>query len=167
MLIEDYPWEKDKKIFIDIVVVEKDDYIPIEIKFKTISQSFQYNVFGSNTMVGLGNQIAQNEGKYSFWKDVKRVESIQEKFNLRYPGIVLFITNDDSYKKERSGNFQYGPFSIHDGREVKSGHLNWNEAARNISPNRANKFPGFTLSKDYKIKWKKMENITDHHYILL
>lgn len=162
--IKDYPWENDKKIFIDIVVRKENDYIPIEIKFRTSNQTFEYNVFGSNKQVELGEQIAQNEGMYYFWKDVKRVELFESEFNLKYSGIVLFITNDKKYLQKPRPTSKYAPFSTENDKVIeKNSILNWNG---NISPKRASKFPGFILCKNYKIEWKSM-NIEDHHYILL
>ena len=81
-LVHNYPWNNDKKISVDIVVRINNDYIPIEIKYKTKRQIFPHHVFGTQTNVELAEQGAQNEGCYSFWKDIKRIEIFQEKFKL-------------------------------------------------------------------------------------
>jgi hypothetical protein len=160
-VIESYPWATEK-IFIDIVVRKEKDYIPIEIKFKTKSQEFQQNVFGSQFSVELGEQKAHNVGRYSFWKDIKRIELIQDKFALSNPGVVLFITNDKKYIEKPKKKNKDALFLIHEDREITEGSsLDWE-----VSENRARKFPGFTLSKRYTINWKSMK-INNHHYLLL
>lgn len=166
-LIPNYPWDNDKKISIDIVARIANDYIPIEIKYKTKRQTFPHQVFGSNINVELANQSAQNEGCYSFWKDIKRIEILKDTFNLNNSGVVLFITNDPSYLQQPRANVQYGPFSIHEGREVIEGEiLNWDSTRKAIKPDRAAKFPRLSMSNDYKINWQKL-NIENHKYILV
>jgi hypothetical protein len=166
-LIPNYPWNNDKKISVDIVVRVDNDYIPLEIKYKTKRQIFPHHVFGSHTYVELAEQGAQNEGCYSFWKDIKRIEILQEIFNLNNSGIVLLITNDLSYLRQPRADVQYGPFSIHQGRQVVQGSfLNWDATRKAIKPDRAEKFPGFTISNDYTINWQDL-NIENHKYLLI
>ena len=166
-LVPNYPWNNDKKIAIDIVVRVENNYIPIEIKYKTKRQIFPHHVFGSQANVELSEQGAQNEGCYSFWKDVKRIELLHETFNLNYEGLVLFITNDPSYLNPPRPDVQYGPFSIHNERQVAQGtFLNWDGTKKAIKVDRAEKFPGFTISRDYTINWQKL-NILNHKYILI
>lgn len=156
-LIFNYPWNNDKKISVDIVVRVDNDYIPIEIKYKTKRQIFPHYVFGSQTNVELAEQKAKNEGCYSFWKDIKRIEIFQEIFNLNNSGLVLFITNDLSYFRQPRAAVQYGPFSIHQGRQVNRGaFLNWDDSRKAIKSARAEKFPGFKLSNDYTINWQDL-----------
>ncbi len=166
-LIPDYPWVNDKKISIDIVIQQKSNYIPIEIKYKTRKQTFPHQVFGSETNVSLLNQGAQNEGCYSFWKDLRRLEIIKETFKLKQSGIVLFITNDQSYLNEPRQNVQYGPFSIHQGRKVSNSKvLKWDATLREIKISRAQKFPELKMSNDYAIDWNDLK-IINHKYLLV
>jgi hypothetical protein len=166
-LIPNYPWNNDKKISVDIVIRIDNDFIPIEIKYKTKRQVFPHHVFGSQTNVELAKQGAQNEGCYSFWKDIKRIEIFKETFNLINSGLVLFITNDLSYLNQPRADVQYGPFSIHQGRQVVQGSfLNWDATIKPIRPERAEKFPGLTMSNSYTINWQDL-NIENHKYILI
>jgi hypothetical protein len=166
-LIHNYPWNNDKKISVDIVVRIDNDYIPIEIKYKTKRQIFPHHVFGTQTNVELAEQGAQNEGCYSFWKDIKRIEIFQETFNLNNSGLVLFITNDLSYLRQPRAEVQYGPFSIHQGRQVVQDYfLNWDATRKAIKADRAEKFPGFTIANEYTINWQDL-NIENHKYILV
>lgn len=166
-LLPNYPWNNDKRLSIDIVVEQNNSFIPVEIKFKTKRQIFPYHVFGSQVNVELTNQKAQNEGCYSFWKDVKRMEILKERFNQEHIGFVLFISNDSLYQKQPRQNVQYEPFSIHQNRQVIGGTiLNWNATKKPIKETRQLKFPQITLTNDYTISWQDM-NLTDHKFILL
>lgn len=166
-LIPDYPWNNDKKISIDIVVRKGSAYIPIEIKYKTTKQVFPHYVFGSQTHVELAHQGAQNEGCYSFWKDIKRIEIIKRIFNLNHSGLVLFITNDLTYLNPPRTNVQYRPFSIHEGQRIDGGTLlDWDNTRKPIKDTRSDKFPGFEISNNYLINWKDL-NIQKHKYILV
>jgi hypothetical protein len=166
-LLPNYPWHNDKRISIDIVVQQNNCFIPIEIKFKTKRQTLPYHVFGSQINVQLTDQKAHNEGCYSFWKDVKRIEILKERFNLEHSGFVLFISNDSLYQRQPRQNVQYEPFSIHEYRQVVGGTiLNWNATRKAIKESRQIKFPPITLANGYSIRWQDM-NLTEHKFILI
>ncbi len=162
-LIPNYHWQNDKKVSIDIVLQKQNSYLPLEIKYKTAFQLFPHFVFGSNHNVQLHDQKAQNEGCYSFWKDVRRIELFHSTFPNVGRGIVLFVTNDISYKRQARANCGYEPFSIHEGRQVAANtFLTWNG---NIPEKRVEKFPGFPIDNTYSITWTPM-NVPRHYYIL-
>ena len=158
-----YPWKDSNNIYIDIVVYVYGRYYPIEIKYKTVSQSLPLNLFGTPSPVVLGHHGAQNIGCYDFWKDIKRLELFEEKFESVGQGIMLFVTNDESYPlKPRNDEVGYAQFSIHENRTVESGQtLDWN-GALTISVNR----PPITLKNSYNINWKEL-NLEQHKYLLL
>ena len=156
----------NKKISIDIVLRKGKDYLPIELKYKKCKESFEgINVLGSIKTVELREQSAQNEGCYSFWKDVKRMEIITHAFKLKETGLVLFVTNDKSYETVHREGVQYGPFSIHEGKVVaKDDELDWGSKIKPISDDREKKFPKFKIRNNYKINWKTT-GIKGHKYI--
>ena len=158
-----YPWKDSNNIYIDIVVFTEGKYYPIEIKFKTISQTLPFNLFGTPSPIVLGHHGAQNIGCYDFWKDIKRLELFEEKFESVGQGIMLFVTNDESYLKiPRNNEVGYAQFSIHEYRIVESGQiLDWN-GALTISVNR----PPITLNNSYILNWRKL-NLKQHKYLLL
>jgi hypothetical protein len=158
-----YPWKDANNVYIDIVVLSKGIYYPIEIKFKTVSQQVPLNFFGTSTFTTLGHHGAQNIGCYDFWKDIRRLELIEENFNSVNKGIMLFVTNDESYLlPPRNHDVGYAQFSIEDYRIVKSGQtLNWN-GALSISINR----PPIKLNREYVLNWKKL-TLHQHSYLLL
>lgn len=168
-----YPWVRDKNIFIDIVVEIKNKFYPIEIKYKTIKQQFNQNIFGENgLLISTEKHGASNLGCYDLWKDVKRLEIIKERFENAEKGIILFVTNEKSYKRlPLNNNAGYSNFSIHEGRNViERTNLFWNGELA-IAESR----PQFILSNSYSINWKelntehwnKLHNSIKHFYFLI
>jgi hypothetical protein len=158
-----YPWKDSNNIYIDIVIVSGNKYYPVEIKYKTISQTVPLKLFGNPSTVVLGHHGAQNIGCYDFWKDIKRLELFEENFENVEQGIMLFVTNDSSYlQPPRNNEVGYAQFSIEESREIESGtNLDWN-GALSISVNR----PPISLNRDYSLKWNEL-NLTQHKYLLL
>lgn len=161
--LTNYPWKDSNNIYIDIVVSVGGRYYPIEIKYKTVSQTLPLNVFGTPSPFVLGHHGAKNIGCYDFWKDIKRLELFEEKFESVGQGIMLFVTNDESYLlKPRNNKVGYAQFSIHENRTIESRQtLDWN-GALSISLNR----PPINLKNSYYINWKKL-NLKNHKYLLL
>lgn len=158
-----YPWKDANNIYIDIVVCAEGMYYPIEIKFKTVSQVIPLKMFGTETSIILGHHGAQNIGCYDFWKDIKRMELMEVSYLHVERGIMLFVTNDGSYRlRPRNNNVGYAQFSIHENRIVKSGQtLDWN-GSLSISSNR----PPITLKNSYFLNWSK-SGLKQHEYLLL
>ena len=161
-LIPNYIWNNNNKLSIDIVLLKENIYYPIEIKYKTRSQILPHFVFGTLTNVALENHAAQTLGRYSYWKDIKRMELLEENFQNVSQGIVLFVTNDSSYIQAPLNQQNGGaPFSIHQGKEVNQNEfLNWNAELAVAANN-----PGFQLNRNYSINWNAM-NIENHQYII-
>lgn len=148
---------------IDIVVEKNGKYIPIELKYKTEKVIGKLCRFGEeflNTRI-LKKQSAQNIGKYSFWKDIERVERIKENFKNVQSGFCVFITNDKSYTQTSGG--ATAPFSMEAGIP-HTGDLNWDgdvELAKRLST--------ISLKNKHTIeKWDTTENegITFHYCIV-
>jgi len=158
---DEYIWENELKI--DIVVSKDGEYCPIELKYKTKSvknepalQRFGTNIntmfdIGANDIKILKNQSAQDLGMYNFWKDVKRVELVKEKFNNVKFGVCVFLTNDTVYKnsgKPTSNNFLMSMGAgLHDRQRM------WKDPASAC----ARQNPEFTLSARYNIEWEQIE----------
>lgn len=161
--IENYPWKDSNNIYIDLVVCTEGKYYPIEIKYKTISQTVPLKLFGTESPVVLGHHGAQNIGCYDFWKDIKRLELFEQTFEKVEKGIMLFITNDESYQlPPRNNEVGYAQFSINQNRIVESGQtLDWN-GALSISVNR----PPIQLVNSYFLKWSEMK-LKQHKFLLI
>jgi len=163
-----YPWSDIDHIYIDIVLEYKGKFYPIEIKYKTKKQNLQFNIFGQKGIpVTLGQHGGQNIGCYNFWKDINRVELFEQIFPNVERGVVLFASNDPTYRNAPlDPKASYAQFSIHDGRKVsKDSPLYWNNGSCGTAKGR----PEIHLIHDYNIVWtqmKQMQQIQDLYYIL-
>ena len=132
----DYESWKTETPSIDLVLEESASqrFIAIELKYKLkeINLTNDFTRFGvtsaSNSIKLVTNQSAQNEGRYDFWKDVKRLELLNKHYKNVIGGIAFFITNDKSYTTT-TPNCKYTRFGLDD---LKEGFLYWNY---NICPN--------------------------------
>ena len=118
-------------IVIEKVAEKNPRFIAIELKYKLDEvNSSQFKRFGNSpgqqNIVLVTKQAAQNEGRYDFWKDVKRLELLTEHFaDEVVGGISIFLTNDKIYLKTE-GNYKYSKFTF---GKTKSGFLFWNHDA--------------------------------------
>ena len=93
---------------IDLVLQRDNEYIPVELKYKHKNvQSSSFERFGCCVNDGIAlvtNQGAENEGRYDFWKDVKRLELLKKHFvDNVLGGIAIFLTNQPKYQQETDG----------------------------------------------------------------
>ena len=72
----------------------------------------------------VSNQGAENEGRYDFWKDVKRLELLGQCFEQVDGGIAIFVTNQMNYNPlhVHNGANKYSCFNL---TESKEGFLYW------------------------------------------
>ena len=93
--LKDYVWESELRL--DIVVKKGDEYCPVELKYKTKKVERQISRFDEvmhDKVVVMKNQGAQDLGMYDFWKDVRRVELVRNRFERVKGGLAVFVTND-------------------------------------------------------------------------
>lgn len=157
---------------IDIIVIDsKGNYYPIELKYKTRKANISHN--DENYI--LAEQGAQDAGRFSFRKDIYRIENYKLKhLNYKY-GYVLILTNDDAYFEKNvfeKDNFDKY-FSFHDEAQLNRFDLSWNYSKidkskytldeNNVWYDKNSKehwtckkdyFYKLDLSKEYGISWK-------------
>ena len=162
-MISNYPWTDANNIYIDLVIQKDSVFLPIEIKFKTKSQQVPLSVLGIDDVITLGHHGAQNIGCYDLWKDVKRLELFEESFPQVEQGIMLFITNDETYlQPPLNMDAGYAQFSIHENKTVAQHEtLDWNKAL-SISKNR----PPIQLNRGYLASWTEMQ-LQNHFFMIL
>lgn len=158
-----YIW--DSELRLDIVVKKNNEYLPIEIKYKTQKVECEIERFGEklkSKVTVIKDQSAQNIGKYSFWKDIKRLEPICARFKNVKNAISIFLTNDPSYTKESSSTFNCFHFNMNEGLHSTTKY--WLNAKTTC----ARKYQGFDLNKEYYIKWhsKTVKNIKFYYCII-
>lgn len=117
---------------IDIVVIDKESRIiyPIEIKYKTTKVDL---VVGDESY-SLANHGANDVGRYSFRKDIYRIENVDLKLmgfeNYTKRGFVFILTNDRKYylNDVSAKNSLDAHFSFHHGAVLKTEYIGWNLA---------------------------------------
>lgn len=149
--LEDYVWKSELRL--DIVVKKDGEYCPVELKYKTKKVERQISRFDEQLKKPVDvmkNQGAQDLGMYDFWKDVRRVELVRNRFGRVKGGLAVFVTNDVSYKKggkETSNNYQ---FSMTEGKpHTKQKH--WLKPESTC----AKTHPNFEVEKEYDIEWNQ------------
>jgi hypothetical protein len=155
----DYPWRtKDGKLqemYVDIVVNDGKEWVPIEVKYKTRGLVEDGLLFGQPTknLSILKNQGAQDLGMYGFWKDVRRVEMLCKTYPTVKNGIAIFVTNDPYYvespKGKEADKVNYYAFRMTEGRTA-SGRMDW----KNRNSKIAASYPAFKLDGQYTIHWE-------------
>lgn len=96
--------EEKKKYYTDIVIKDDDNYIAIELKYKTPDKGIMLYTTSDNYYVF--PQGAENISSYLYWKDVERLESLVHKRvplnfnnnNFVKKGYAILLTNDKFYK---------------------------------------------------------------------
>ena len=112
------------------------------------------------------NQAALNIGRYSFWKDVKRLEMIKEYFKPNViAGFCVFMTNDQGYMNPAKGSS--AAFTMKAGaKKPHTGELKWEESTAKSTKE---KCPTILLKLQYTIEeWYKTTNQEiDFHYCVV
>jgi len=161
--------EEEANIRIDIVVEKSNQFCPIELKYKTKLVEKEEDIivcFGEEIEIGAGllkNQAAQNINRYSFWKDVYRIERIKRNFSKVIAGFSIFMTNDESYMNTPKGASEL--FTMEAGVQ-HSKELDWKGA---VAKSTKDKYPKIELEKGYTIgKWYDVtiERIVFHYCIV-
>lgn len=151
----DYPWSTEKKdsqmMYIDLVVHDKTEYVPIELKYKTRGLVGDYLVFNKSekSMCILKNQGAQDLGMYDFLKDVRRLEMVRDTYPAVKHGISIIVTNDPYYEEERKREVNFYAFRTTQGRDI-SGSLSWGKTDKLPHCYK----PSIDLEGKYKIDWQ-------------
>lgn len=124
--LEYIPWQFDRGMHIDILVLLNGKMIPIELKYKTkhIAGSIQ------GEEIYLKDHSAHDCGRYDFLKDVQRLEEVSG--CGIYPieeAYAVLLTNDPAYWRPSSKPSPVDQqFRIHEGAVI-SGARRWGEGA--------------------------------------
>lgn len=175
-------WGTEKPYF-DIVIEHRNQFIAIELKYKLkeirLRSEEKFLRFGEEApdenLILVTNQSAEDEGRYDFWKDVKRIEILSKAFDNVIGGIAILVTNQENYKKSNE-TYKYSKFNLSDS---KKGFLYWNinnnpvrediPSGEKLKDNKSKKTnwgqewehwarPNFTLEGEYtNLKWRDFE----------
>ena len=161
--LKGYIWNNELRM--DILVYKEEEFLPIELKYKTKSVRKNLLRFGEQVaekVEVMKNQGAQDLGMYDFWKDVRRIEIVRERFKSIKNGLAVFVTNDSAYLKAGRESSNHVMFSMTEGPHGKVKH--WLDKESKCCKTH----PDFEVKKDYSIHWetRKVDEI-DLFYTLL
>ena len=152
---------------IDILIIENKKIIPIELKYKTKDLQIEIN----NEEYILKNHLAWDIGRYSFRKDIYRIEQFLINNNHSEEGYVFILTNDLKYKKNISNSNNLDKnFSFHENCVLDRKFKEWNIENKNKGNWTKSKEYSFILdlNNEYIINWKeysKIENSTNNSIV--
>lgn len=168
VLGDDYPWmngNKRQEMRMDIVVSDRSEFLPVELKYKTRSHSKRLLRFGeqlSNAVEVLKDQGAEDLGMYDFWKDLRRVELVRNRFAAVKNGLAVFVTNDKQYLNPGRSTSNNYMLNMSDGVHGRQKH--WLKPESTC----ARTHPDFDLDSEYTIQWKHndFEGVEFHYCIV-
>ncbi len=146
--LENYIW--DSELRLDVVVKKDGEFCPVELKYKTKKVERKISRFDENLndkVVVMKNQGAQDLGMYDFWKDVRRVELVRNRFERVKGGLAVFVTNDPLYTKASKQTSNNHLFGMAEGAHGTARH--W----ANPESTCAKTHPNFEVEKQYSIEW--------------
>ena len=158
--LDNYIWESELRL--DIVVKKDGEYCPVELKYKTKKverKIARFDEILEDKVVVMKNQGAQDLGMYDFWKDVRRVELVRNRFASVKGGLAVFLTNDEAYTKACRPTSNNNMLTMENGLHPKQKHWLKPETAC------ARTHPNFEVEKEYSIEWHDMEidNVKFHY----
>lgn len=162
--LENYIWGSELRL--DIVVKKDGEYCPVELKYKTQKVERKISRFDellSDEVVVMKNQGAQDLGMYDFWKDIRRVELVRNRFKKVKNGLAVFVTNDVSYTKESKSSSNHYLFGM-TGDVTRLKYKHWG----NPESTCAKTHPNFDVEQTYDIEWhsRKTDNVEFHYCIV-
>ena len=163
--LPNYVW--DSELRLDIVVKKDGEYCPVELKYKTKKVERQISRFDEildDKVVVMKNQGAQDLGMYDFWKDVRRVELVRNRFAKVKGGLAIFVTNDALYTKASRPESNNYLLNMNEGKHSVIKHWqNENSACAKMKS-----YKSFEVEKEYSIKWhhRNVDNIPFHYCVV-
>ena len=161
--LDHFVWESE--LWLDILVMRQGEYLPVELKYKTKKVEralLRFNEQLSDKVVVMKNQGAQDLGMYDFWKDVRRVELVRQRFEAVKNGLAVFLTNDKSYMRQCNPTSNSYHFAMTEGPTVREKH--WLHPELPTAKPR----PGFDVEQSYAIHWNtRTLDQVDFHYCIV
>jgi hypothetical protein len=163
--LPNYVW--DSELRLDIVVKKNGEYCPVELKYKTKKVERQISRFDEildDKVVVMKNQGAQDLGMYDFWKDVRRIELVRNRFAKVKGGLAIFVTNDALYTKASRPESNNYLLNMNEGKHSVIKH--WQN--ENSACAKMNSYKSFEVEKEYFINWhhRNVDNIPFHYCVV-
>ena len=155
----------DRHFYLDIVLRRGDEWFVIEMKYRTCAmEEAGSERFGEKVDFPiLKNQGATNYGMYGFWKDVRRIEIVKQRFSGVVGGVALFVTNDKKYwEGHKRPDAGYANFSMAQGSHGPE--MKWTGKCKKENEKKGHH--EFALEHTYDIDWST-EGATGFRYVIL
>ena len=157
--------QKGKNEYIDIVVItDKNEWIPIELKYKTKKHQFDFSTHKPEIEdVELTDQSATNHGRYWFWNDVSRIETlIEEGYRNKnwVEGYAIILTNDKNYWDKDGAGTSWKNFTLKKMPEKdEKKQLNWESTKRMRNYDKlCEDKPPLVIQHEYALEWQPYSN---------
>ena len=139
--------EQEKRKRRDIVLMDNDKKIGIELKYRTNKLECTVN----EESFHIKQHGAQEDGRYYFFKDIKRLENWLKRREINV-GFAVLLTNSRSYwKYDKKRDTKNKGFMLHEGRVAK-GVCSWDSgAAASTKKHMPN---SIELQGKYTMNWK-------------
>ena len=153
-----YIWKNELRL--DIVVRKENEFLPIELKYKTKHTTKEILRFGERIadVEVLKDQGAQDLGMYDFWKDVHRIELVRKRFPAVRNGLAVFATNDESYLRPSRSTSNNLLLSLNEGTHGTEKHWQQTDSVC------AKTHPNFEVEKCYTIDWSGVKLDSEQFY---
>lgn len=138
---------------------KREETIFIELKYRT--KGFQVQI--DDESFSLKNQGANDQVRYSFWKDVSRIEDFTRIEGESF-GFAVIVTNDSKYWEHQNRNTNDENFKIFQNREV-SETLRWQKITKSISNTSFE--PPIKINNKYECSWKNYSKIGGENFKFL
>lgn len=161
--LKGYIWNNELRM--DVLVHKGKEFLPIELKYKTKTVRKKLLRFGESVaeeIEVMKNQGAQDLGKYDFWKDVRRIEIVRNRFSNIKNGLVVFVTNDPMYLQRGREKSNHIKLSMTEGIQSKEKY--WLDKDSICCKTH----PDFEVEKQYSIHWdtRDVEGVIIYYTVL-
>ena len=146
-----FPWRS--QMYIDIVVEKEGKFAVVELKYAPKPTGQDLDVFGGKVEVKIEDPGGQNNMKYEYWKDVRRIEALTRIQEVE-GGVALIVSNECSYRNSPNPNAKepgYAKFAMYEKNIVGLEEMRWGE---DISEKVKEDRPAFKLDGIYFCRWK-------------
>ena len=157
-----YPWfqgnsDRPQEMYVDLVVSNGEEYVPVMLKYKKKELKGDVELFGQNMGKGilLKGDAKHNFGRYGFWKEVRRMELLVASFEDIRNGIVLFVTNDESYKTASLAGTNSENLAMGDETDTYHKGTNCCWPFNPLMTNTYKSCPNFMLEDEHDVNWKR------------
>ncbi|BCW95794.1 MAG: hypothetical protein WHS44_07430 [Fimbriimonadales bacterium] len=151
---------------VDIFAYAKGQVALMELKYWARALRVQVQLADDEfETYSLSNRGAQLLGRYDFFRDLMRLETLVQKYarkNIEAVGYTVVLTNDSAYwKPPGEEDVFYYDFRLTEGRTLWSGEtLHWGEGASQGTIQ--GREQPITLRHTYTLRWERYSNCLTH-----